>query len=345
MHQLGVSKGLAVDAHGHCIPQRFLEDVVRMQPLGVHCERVDGKYIVTFPGHKALRPIGGVMIDTTDRLAWFEVQGIGHQIVAPWLDLQGQEMPTRTGAEWVRLLNDSMAEAVSDASLKLSAHATLHLADAGVATEELCRAVTQLGMSSVMIPTSLPTGRLADAGYDELWSAAVKLDVPVLLHATTKSPANDLLKHYPSLQGLFGRYIDTTLVAAELIVAGVLERFPDLRLLIVHGGGFLPYQAVRFDRDTKGTGTRLRIPSEVVRSLYYDTTLMSSESVRFLYDYVGSERIVVGSDFGATANEHADVRVTEAVLEAGVAPEVTRAVLSGNARRLFRLDDLAASQA
>jgi aminocarboxymuconate-semialdehyde decarboxylase len=128
-------------------------------------------------------------------------------------------------------------------------------------------------------------------------------------------------------------------------MAGVFERFPELRLVIVHGGGVLPYQVGRFDRDAKGTGHRegkmegqpVRLPSEIAQKIYYDTVLMRPESVRFLLDYAGPEQVLIGSDFGAAAKERSGGRVTAAAREASSDPAVVRAVLDGNATKILKL--------
>jgi aminocarboxymuconate-semialdehyde decarboxylase len=328
----------AIDVHGHCVPEAFLNEVVRTQPFGVQAEVADGKYMVTYPGCKPLRPIAGVMLDTADRGGWFAAQQVTHQVVAPWLDVAGQELPAADGARWVAMLNDALAQSVAGSSGRLSAHATLHLADPDAAARELGRAVGELGMRSVMLPTSLPAGRLADERFDAVWAAAAELDVPVVLHPTTRSPAADMMAHYPTLNGLFGRQVDSTLTTAELITAGVFDRYPGLRLMIVHGGGFLPYQSARFDRDAKrGAEAPGRLPSQVIGSLYYDTVLLSAAAVRFLLDCAGPEHVLTGSDFGAAARERAGVALTAAIREAAPDAATADAVLAGNARRLFRL--------
>lgn len=326
--------GSAIDVHGHCVPRAFLDEVVRSKPYGVHGELADDRYVLTFPGEQPLRPVAGVMLDTTDRSDWLAKQDVYHQVVAPWLDVHGQELPAAAGTAWVRLLNDAMAESVANRDRNLSAHATLHLADPEAAATELRRAVEELGMRSAMIPAAQPVGRLSDPGFDALWSVATELDVPIVLHPPTTAPSNDLMARFPALKGLFGRQIDSTLTTAELVMTGVFDRFPGLRLVVVHGGGFLPYQAARFDRDAKGGPADRRLPSDVVRSLYYDTVLLSSAAVRFLYDYVGAGRLLIGSDFGAAPQERAGVQVTAAVREAGD-DDATGAVLAGNARALF----------
>jgi aminocarboxymuconate-semialdehyde decarboxylase len=324
----------AVDTHGHLVPQAFLRDLVRTRRASAECEAGSGGFVVTFRGQPPLRPIAGIMCDDAGRPDWLAAQGLAHQIVAPWLDLQGQQLSAAPGAAWSRRLNDAMAEAVGGRSA-LSVHASLHLADPEAAATELRRAVTALGMRSAMIPASGLGRALADPAHDALWAAATELAVPVFVHPSTASPASDLLRAYPSLGGLFGRHIDTTLVAAELILAGVCDRFPALELIVPHGGGFLPYQAVRFDRDTVQT-RRQRPPSEIIRALYYDTTLMSAAAVRFLCDYVGAERVMLGTDYGAIPADRGGPGPTEAISTAGLAPDAVRAVLAGNAQRLFR---------
>ena len=327
----------AIDVHGHAVPRAFLDEVVRSRPFGVEAEVTEDKYFVTFPGRKRLRPVAGVMLDTTDRSGWFAEQEVAHQVVAPWLDLHGQELPAADGARWVRMLNDAVAESVADPARHLSGHAALHLADADAAAEELRRAVTELGMHSAMIPASLPEGRLAEPRFDALWAAAVELGIPVVLHPATVAPANDLLAQYPALSMLFARQVDSTLTTADLIVAGVFDRFPDLQLVVVHGGGFLPYQVGRFDRDMKGDGGVRRLPSDIAKTLYYDTVLMSAPAVRFLLDFAGPGQVLIGSDFGAAAKERSGVRLTAAIREASSDPAVVRAVLDGNATRILKL--------
>jgi aminocarboxymuconate-semialdehyde decarboxylase len=336
----------AVDVHGHCVPRAFLDEVVASQPFGVGAETRDGRYLVTMPGRETLRPIGGVMLDSPHRLDWMASQGLTHQIVGPWLDIQGQELPVPGGAQWARLLNEALAETVAasaaiNGSPVLSGYATVHLADAELAAAELHRAVTDLGLRGAMIPVTLPSGSLSEPRYDAFWAAAVELDTPIMLHATTASSATELLARYPSLRGLFARQIEASLVTAELIVSGVLDRFRRLRVIAVHGGGLLPYQAGRFDDNTRGVrgaSAPARLVSEIVASFYYDTVLMTDSAIRFLIEYAGPERVMVGSDFGATATARDDAPVTDPVVAARLAPTVTAAVLHGTAERVFRLN-------
>jgi aminocarboxymuconate-semialdehyde decarboxylase len=316
---------MTIDVHGHCVPREFLADVVA---LGAAVTQRDGGWIVQPPAGTPLRPIAGAMLDGPERAAWLADQGVAHQVVAPWLDVQGQELPAPLGREWAALLNDTLARSVGASGGRLSAHATVHLGDPAGAADELRRAATQLGMRGVMVPCTPPGAPLADRSLDPFWAEAEALGAPVFLHATTVSGAARLVAERPALRGLFARNVETTLVTAELLVTGVLDRFPDLRLVAVHGGGMLPYQAGRLANDHPGSG-------ELVRALYYDTVLMTAPALRFLREVAGPGRIMLGSDYGATPRERSGVRVAAAVEEAAWSPAERDAVLAGTAETLF----------
>src|SRR6185436_20970277 len=126
-----------IDIHAHGVPPRFMESVQKSGLAGVKVEGNKSRYLLTFPGAQTLRPIEGVMIDYVERLKWMDGQSMRQQLIAPWLDIHGQELPAADGQEWVRQLNDAMAEQVAGSGGRLSAYATLHLADPKAAAQEL----------------------------------------------------------------------------------------------------------------------------------------------------------------------------------------------------------------
>jgi aminocarboxymuconate-semialdehyde decarboxylase len=325
-----------IDVHGHGVPRAFLETVRRTRPHGVEVDvnREAGTYVLTFPGRAPLRPMSSRMVDFDQRLDWLDEQEMKRQLVAPWLDVHGQELGQAAGRDWVRRLNDSMAEAVAGAGDRLGAHATLHMADSRAAARELERSRRELGMAGCMIPTHFPGGALDDPGYDALWETAEALRVPVILHPPTAGPSG----HMPGMErfgGLYGRLIDTTVAAARIILAGVFDRFPALRLVLVHGGGLLPYQTGRLAQEQAGgaLGQELADPvADYVGRCYFDTVLMSAPALRFLLDQVGRDHVLIGSDypfsFGAPPLTGA--------LRAATSDEAVRAAVDHeNAQRLY----------
>ena len=91
-----------IDIHAHGVPKEFLEEVRRTRLGGVDVVTTDdGGYILTFPNCKPLRPAAGIMLDFTQRLSWLDEQGMQQQLIGPWLDLHGQELPASDGQVWV----------------------------------------------------------------------------------------------------------------------------------------------------------------------------------------------------------------------------------------------------
>ena len=337
MSEVSSSGPRGIDVHAHGVPESFLKEMARSRFAGVEIEASDGRYVVTYPGGKPLRPCTGLMIDFQQRLSWLDQQGMKQQLLAPWLDVMGQELPAADGQAWIRGMNDALAEAVSSSGGRLIAHASVHLADPKAAAAELERCVTQHRMTSAMIPTNFPQGHLAEPGFDALWEAAQSLKAPVILHPPTVAPSGCLFGgDMPDFRGLYGRLIDTTVTAARLIVTGIFDRFPDLQLVLVHGGGFLPYQTGRFDREfgEKLGGT---MPVDLVKRFHYDTTLMSAPALGLLLELVGAGRVMIGSDYAAGPVERPGPKLTDALFAATERQEEREAVLHENAEALFRV--------
>lgn len=324
-----------IDVHAHGVPQQFLEEVKRTRLGKVEVSAADGGgYIVKFPGCEPLRPAAGIMLDFTKRLGWLDGQGMEQQLIGPWLDVHGQELPAADGQVWVRELNDAMVESIAGSGRRLLAHATVHLAEPQAAARELERCAKQLGMTGCMIPTNLPRGELHEDRYDALWEAAQSLDVPVVLHPLMDGPAACMFQKTPRFKNLYGRTIDTTITAAQLILAGVFDRFPRLRLVLVHGGGFLPYQSGRLDREF-GTKDK-KLPSEHMKQFYYDTVFMSAPALQLLFSLVGTGQVVIGSDYAAGPVERPGAKLTDALDATGVDAGTRKKIVRDTAESLFR---------
>lgn len=325
-----------IDVHGHGVPRAFVEEVRRTGLGGVTVTSDGDEHRLQFPGEKPLRPVAGVMMEFGQRSEWLDQQDVATQVVAPWLDVHGQQLPASEGKSWVMVLNDTMASAVAEAHGRLRAHATVHLGEPAAAARELGRAHSELGMRSCMIPVSVGGEYIDAETLEPLWEAAAALDMPVVLHPPTIAPSSPLFGRLPRLTAL-GRAIDTTIAAAGLITAGVLDKFPRLQLVLVHGGGFLPYQVGRLDQTFERDGGPL--PSDYVSRLNYDSTLMPPAAIRLLVDFAGADRLMIGSDYAATSasGDWGRRQLTANVTGSGVGEPEMSLVLQGNAQRLFSI--------
>jgi aminocarboxymuconate-semialdehyde decarboxylase len=328
----------AVDVHAHGIPRAVLDDIRRNGDRygGMSVADSDHGPVVSMPGGKKLRPLAAKMLDFDERVRWLDDHAMHGQIVSPWLDLQGYDLEPAAAGEWCKVLNDGLAEACAASGGRLIPLGTLPFGNALATVKELRRLVEELRVPGAMLSTNPGSTALYDPSLDETWSAAEDLGAVIVLHPPTIGPAS----HIPD-SGEFGnlwhRLIDTTLVASRLILNGVLDRHPRLRLVLVHGGGFLPFQTGRFDRHyaigghpdaTMAKGA----PSDYLRSFYYDTCVMEPAAIRLLCELAGADRVVLGSDYPFPIGDPDPVKSVQA---AGLSDADKGLILSDNPKALL----------
>ena len=163
--------------------------------------------------------------------------------------------------------------------------------------------------------------------------AAQAADVTIVLHPYLVAGAERMRQYWPA--NLVGNPLDTAIAAASLIFGGVLDRFPELRFLLVHGGGSIPFQIGRLERgfavrqETRVHGVTTP-PLDYLRRFFYDTVVFHPPALKYLAETVGADRVVVGSDYPFDLG---DPRPLDVVRAAGL----TEGVLVDNGSRLLGL--------
>ncbi|MEX2431429.1 MAG: amidohydrolase family protein [Dehalococcoidia bacterium] len=290
-----------IDGHAHVVPQSFLEEVERSaRAFGVEVERTPEGHAITFPGLPRLRAAGGRLVDLEARTAWMDDEQVAVQMAGAWLDVAGYALPPDREVEWVRLLNEHLAAQTASAGQRFRALASVPLQNGNAAALELEYAVNKLGVSGAMLPSDPMDIDLAAPEMEPFWEAAASLDVPVLLHGASHSK----WRHFgPAYLGFsLGRTLDTTVLASKLLLGGLLDRHPALRLVLCHGGGALPYLIGRiedgYQRGTDKTASLQRNgPADYLADLYYDTVTLNARSARLLLDTAGADHVMLGSDY------------------------------------------------
>lgn len=290
------------DVHAHCIPASFREWLVR-RGAGLGAELVDtdrGK-AVRFDGRVTTQPLRDDLTDLDLRLAALDRMGIDVQVISGWIDLTGYELSENAALEYANAHNEALAQDVARAPDRLMALGTVPLQAPEAAVRALDQAVAGLGMRGVEIATTID-GRYPHRwdGLDGFWQAAEDLGAFVLLHPMRPLQGVDLGAFFMS--NLVGRPAESTIALAGLILSGVLERFPRLKLCVVHGGGFAPFQVGRLDRGAREKpavvgGHIDKLPSEYLRAIYVDTVVHEPAVLRFLIDTMGAGRVLLGTDY------------------------------------------------
>lgn len=320
---------MKIDVHNHVIPERVL-DLLRSEPAyGTRIE--DGRFL---RGGGSF-PIAPSFRDPRAKLAELEEKGLDAAVVSVAPPLFFYDVGAEAGEALCRAANEGLREFADARSDRYRWMAHVPLAAPARAPEVLADAVAA-GAAGVEAGTCIAGRRLDDDDYEPFWSAAETLGVPVMLHPAYNEPNRGLDAYY--LQNVIGNLLETTIAAERLICAGVLDRHPGLRVLLVHGGGYYPYQAGRLRHGATVRTELERAPRDpwVYRGrLLVDTITHDVESLRFLLSRMGAENVVLGTDLPF------DMATPEPMAElTGAAdPATARMVAETNPARLFGMTE------
>jgi aminocarboxymuconate-semialdehyde decarboxylase len=329
---------MSIDIHAHYVPPQLLAAVeARGSGMGVRLTRSQGATAaLEFDYGFKLRPFFPRLVEpVAQRLAWLDAQGIDRQIVGTWPDMFGYGLPSETCIAWHRVLNDALADWCAAHSERFAWIASVPLTQVEAAAEELERAAG-VGACGVIVPANVENTNLGEVALDAFWRKAQALAMPVLIHPVMVGPAPRAQKF--GLAQVVHYTFDTTLGIGSVLNSGVLDRFPDLKLVLAHGGGAFPYLVGRFDlmhqrMDRAAQGNvAAKSPSAYAGQMAYDSIVHSPTALRFLIDVVGLENVVLGSDYSFPP---ADMAPLELLRSAGLSAGEINAIGDANPRRIF----------
>lgn len=328
---------ITYDIHAHCIPDALV-DVLRAEGAVFDLTVVDddnGTSLVLGNGSR-IGPLRAILGDVDARLASMDAAGVDIQILSSWVDLTAYAMEPGRGAAYSRLFNQVITDEAARHPDRFLALGTVPLQGPNEAAEELRYAVEDLGMVGVQIATTVGPVDLDRAGLDPFWETAAELRCIVLVHPCDPLRGVDLSRNF--LDNMVGRPAESSIAIGHLIFGGILERYPELVVCVVHGGGFVPYQLGRMQRgydavphvSAKNIATP---PADLGRRLYYDTVLHDPDALGFLISRVGADHVVLGSDYPFEMGDLDPVNSVGAV--DGVSDHDRSLILGGNVARLL----------
>ena len=244
----------SIDVHAHCVPPQVVD---RLRGEGGHygievLER-DGRTAFRVAGASEVGPLDPALTDLRRRLEEMDATGVDVQILSTWMDLTAYALPRKVGARYARMFNEALAATAASQPGRFLALGTVPLQFPDEAVEELRHAVTRLGMVGVEIGTTAAGKELDAPELEPFWATAEELRCLVLLHPCASLAGRGVTRHF--LGNLVGNPAESTIAVGHLVFGGVLERHPSLQVVVVHGGGFAPYQIGRWDRGFS-TGVR-----------------------------------------------------------------------------------------
>jgi len=270
----------------------------------------------------------GEFFDPDGILAAAARAGIDHVVLSPWVQLLFGDL------EQCRTQNDALAEMVLSDS-RLSAFGAVPLQNPELAVRELREVMDAKVLAGVEVPASVEGAYLGDERFGPFWAAAEETGAIVFVHPTTRGFDEPVFGDF-YLWNTVGNPFETTIAAAHMIMAGVLERHPGLRVILAHGGGALPVLRGRLRHAWSfqpHARARLREdPDASIARLYFDTVTHDKAVLRSLVDFAGGDHVLLGSDHPFDMGDSHPVATVRA---AGLGARAERDVLGGTALRLL----------
>lgn len=278
------------------------------------------------------------LTDPGARIELMDAMGVDVQGLATFVSEYYYWTPARLGADLAREQNDRLAEAIAEHPERfVGLGATVPLQDVDAAIGEAERA-RGLGFRGLQIGGTIDGHNLDEPRFRPFWRAVSDLDLAVILHPSGYPEGHRLGDYF--LTNCIGNPLETMVAATRLIFSGLIEDLPELRLVLLHGGGYLPFYCSRADHTWKvRPETRAHIPdhppSHYMRRLFYDTMVFQPLYLRHLLDIVGTDRVMVGTDFPFDMGESDPLGLLDRV--EGLSSAERAAIAGGNAERVFRL--------
>jgi aminocarboxymuconate-semialdehyde decarboxylase len=277
---------------------------------------------------------------------WFDLDkqlehmdGLGHQVdvvcsIGPF-SVFFSDLPPEEGRDLAIQWNEEMAGAQRKYPGRVWASAAVPLVDTRIAIDVVNDAVNRLGLMGVNMPGSIGSDQRIDAERLEPFYARLEeLGLPLFLHPTDAVFADMLGGYDGALHLSLGRVVEVSVAAMRLVLSGVMERHPKLKIVMSHTGGALPYQSGRMDKNTQ----KAKLPrpaSHYLKRMYTDTVSPHAAGMKFAIEYYGIDRVMYGTDYPcwepATALKLID--------EIGLSAPDREKLFYSNARRILGLRD------
>jgi aminocarboxymuconate-semialdehyde decarboxylase len=324
-----------IDSHFHWWPRSIFDTMCKRATYPL-CER-NGRGGYNYVGHEG-RP------SLNSWTEWFDLDrqlehmdGLGHQVsvvcsIGPF-SISFSDLPPEEGRDTAFAWNEEMAGAQRKYPGRVWASAAVPLTDTKTAIEVLDHAILKLGLMGVNIPGSIGRDTRIDAERLAPFYARIEhLGVPLFLHPTDAVFGEDLEGYGGALQLSLGRVIEVSVTASRLVFSGLMERHPNLKIVMSHTGGALPYQSGRMDKNGKAAKLP-RPPSSYIKRMFTDTVSPHSMGMKFAIEYYGIDHVMYGSDYPCW-----DPATALALIEEiGLSDTDREKLFYGNARRILGL--------
>ncbi len=322
-----------IDIHSHIIPKCYWNFLTKNEKRPKIEQSLD-EYFLWYSDDLKYS-IDKRIFSVEEKLKAMKKAKIGMQILS--IAMPGVDFFDLTdGLRLAKAINDEISEIVEEHPRRFLGMATLPLQDIGQAIDELERATQTLGLRGVELFSNVAGKSLDDEIFQPLYERIVQLDIPIMIHPT-KPLMSNVMNEY-GLIGAVGFIFDTTLAVLRMILAGVLERNPRLKIVLPHIGSTIPYLIGRIDNQFNiNAESRQKIskpPSEYFKLVYVDTAQsFYKPAFACAFDLLGAEKVLFGTDY-----PFADLENSRKFVSSTISNEYRTQILSKNAQKLFKIE-------
>lgn len=330
VHAADAAPARRIDCQSHLFSEEFLQWLSRRRTPPMVVTEGRERYVIVGEWRRRILP---KHTDIAAKLADMDRTGIA--MAALSINDPGPELFGKDSGSIAMMLNDFIADAVKRHPTRFFGLATLPFHTPEAMLREFDRAVNKLGMKGVLLYSNLD-GRYPDEEpFRPLFAEAERRGIPLLLHPAYPVTFEQT-KAY-EMPAMLGLMFDTTIALTRLILSGMLERHPNLKLVCPHVGGALPYLVGRVDHQTmvlkRGANHIKRPPSEYLKRVWLDTVTPIGLAIRYARDFAGPDRLLFSSDHPWVDPQ----LIIDQVEEQRFSAADTAKLWSGNARALFGL--------
>jgi len=286
-----------LDLHTHFYPPIYFDRIRELPSEFSFAASPSGQTIITYRGARFFG-VTPAMTDVSLRLEDMDRVGIDVEVVSLstpnvfFADAQHQP-------EIARMVNDAYAELIALHPTRFKGFASIPMDDPDAALQELHRAINELKLNGVILLSNIGGKPLTSPEYRPFFAEANRMKLCILLHPMLPANAGPFREYV--LGPIIGFMFDTTLAVARMCFDGLLREFPDIRWIVAHLGGAVPYLMERMDngwRDFPECRAKIdELPSAYLKRLYYDTVNFNPHMLMLVRDMIGSDRMVLGSDY------------------------------------------------
>ncbi|WP_342132345.1 amidohydrolase family protein [Hydrogenophaga sp. OTU3427] len=328
-----------IDVHCHYLQPRVAAKVAHLEPGKYDPSTVFANALTRATNEQQMRERAVALTDVSRRLQDMDRMGVDVQVVSPAPFQYYYFASPALGAALAREINEGMSALVNDHPGRFAALGTVPLQDAAFAMRELAYGMTQLGLRGAEIGTSVNGMDLTDPklGLEPFFALANELEAVLFLHPVGFTEGGRLLDHY--FNNVIGNPLDTTIAASKLIFDGIAARYPKIKFLLAHGGGYLASYWARMDHAWRARADCRTViaeaPSRYLEKMYLDTVVFDPALLSNLIERYGASQLLMGSDYPYDMGVEEPVRLIKSVARLGESERDL--ILGGNAERLFGL--------